>query len=289
MPTNLSKERDGEPRQQEVAAHYRVPDLVAMIRAALVASGKSPDHVAPDDLAPAEEFHIGGRLATKELLDQLRLKTGWHVLDIGSGIGGPARFAAHEYGVRVTGIDLTPDYVETAATLTQWVGLSDRANFRQGSATSLPFTQGSFDAAYMLHVGMNIDDKEALCREAARVLRPGAHFAIYDVMRLGQGDIRFPVPWAAHEGLSSLAAPDVYKEALQLAGFELVAERNRRDFAIQFFDTMRAKNEAAGGPPPLGAQLVMGSRASVMIGNLVAALRAGTLGPVELIARKRMG
>lgn len=285
MPTHLST----EPRQQEVAAHYRRPDLVSVIRAGLVALGKSPDNVTPEDLAPAEEFHIGGRQATREVLDQLRLKTGWHVLDIGSGIGGPARFAAHEYGVRVTGIDLTADYVETATTLTQWVGLSDRANFRQGSATSLPFTQGSFDAAYMLHVGMNIDDKEALCREAARVLRPGAQFAIYDVMRLGEGAVTYPVPWAAHEGLSSLAAPDAYKEALQLAGFELLAERNRRQFAIEFFDNMRAKNEAAGGPPPLGAHLVMGNRGPVMIGNLVAALKAGTIGPVELIARKRGG
>lgn len=289
MVTGLSKEHESAPRQQEVAAHYRVPDLLASIRAALAASGKSADALAPDDLAPAEEFHIGGRVATREVLDQLRLKTGWHVLDIGSGIGGPARFAAHEYGVRVTGIDLTPDYVETAATLTKWLGLGDRANFRQGSATSLPFTQGSFDAAYMLHVGMNIDDKEALCREAARVLRAGAQFAIYDVMRLGEGDLAFPVPWAAHAGLSSLAPPAAYKEALQLAGFELIAERNRRDFAIQFFDTMRAKNEAAGGPPPLGAHLVMGSRAPVMIGNLVAGLKAGVVGPVELIARKRAG
>ncbi|HWA48752.1 MAG TPA: class I SAM-dependent methyltransferase [Dongiaceae bacterium] len=285
MPVSSS----AEPRQQEVAAHYHLPDLVAVIRAGLAALGKTPENVTPEDLAPVEEFHIGGRPATKEVLDQLRLKTGWHILDIGSGIGGPARFAAHEYGVRVTGIDLTPDYVETAATLARWVGLADRATFRQGSATALPFTQSSFDAAYMLHVGMNIDDKETLCREAARVLRPGALFAIYDVMRLGEGAITFPVPWAAHEGLSSVATPDVYKEALQLAGFELVAERNRRDFAIAFFDTIRAKTEAAGGPPPLGIHLVMGQDAPVKIANVVAGLKAGTIGPVELIARKRAG
>jgi len=285
MPASSS----AEPRQQEVAAHYRLPDLVSVIRTGLAALGKTPENVTPEDLAPVEEFHIGGRPATKEVLDQLHLKTGWHVLDIGSGIGGPARFAAHEYGVRVTGIDLTPDYVETAATLARWVGLADRATFRQGSATALPFTQSSFDAAYMLHVGMNIDDKETLCREAARVLRPGALFAIYDVMRLGEGAITFPVPWAAHEGLSSVATPDVYKEALQLAGFELVAERNRRDFAIAFFDAMRAKIEAAGGPPPLGLHQVMGPDARAKIGNVVAGLKAGTMGPVELIARKRAG
>ncbi len=285
MPASSSM----EPRQQEVAAHYRLPDLVATIRTGLAALGKSPENVTLEDLAPIEDFHIGGRPATKEVLDQLRLKTGWHVLDIGSGIGGPARFAAHEYGLRVTGIDLTPDYVETAVTLARWVGLADRTTFRQGSATALPFTQSSFDAAYMLHVGMNIDDKEALCREAARVLRPGALFAIYDVMRLGEGAIAFPMPWAAHEGLSSVATPDAYKEALQLAGFELVAERNRRDFAIAFFDAMRTRMEAAGGPPPLGIHLVMGMVAPVKLGNLVECLKAGRLWPYEIIARKRVG
>lgn len=277
------------PQQQDVAAHYRVPDLVAIIRAGLAALGKSPENVTLEDLAPVEEFHIGGRPATKEVLDQLQLKTGWHVLDIGCGLGGPARFAAHEYGVRATGIDLTPDYVETAATLTRWVGLADRATFRQGSATALPFTQGSFDAAYMLHVGMNIADKAALCREAARVLRPGALFAIYDVMRLGEGDIKFPVPWAAHEGQSSVATPDEYKEVLQLAGFEILAERNRRQFAIEFFETMRARTEAAGGPPPLGIHLLLGSDAPVKIANMMESLKAGRLGPVEVIARKRVG
>lgn len=275
------------PQPRDVAAHYQLGDLLSVIRSGLEALGKSPDSVTIEDLAPIEEFHIGGRPATKELLDQLALKSGQHVLDIGSGIGGPARFAAHEYGVRVAGIDLTPDYVETATSLSRWVGLSERTSFRQASATAMPFTQGTFDAAYMLHVGMNIADKQALCREVARVLRPGALFGIYDVMRLGEGAIKFPVPWAAHEGLSSLSPPDDYKEALQLAGFELRAERNRRDFAVQFFETMRAKLEAAGGPPPLGTHLVMGPDAPVKIGNLVESLKAGTLGPCELIARKR--
>jgi len=277
------------PQQQDVAAHYRLPELLSIIRAGLATLGKSPENVTIEDLAPVEEFHIGGRPATKELLDQLHLKPGGHVLDIGCGIGGPARFAASAYGVRVTGIDLTPDYVEAAATLTEWVGLADRVTFRQGSATSMPFTQGSFDAAYMLHVGMNIADKEALCREAARVLKAGSLFAVYDVMLLSEGAIAFPVPWAAHEGLSSVATPDAYKEALQLAGFELLAERNRRDFAIDFFETMRAKNATAGGPPPLGTHLVMGPDAPVKIGNLMESLKAGRLGPCELIARKRVG
>jgi SAM-dependent methyltransferase len=277
------------PVQADVSRHYTHGGLTETIRAGIVALGKTPDTITVDDLAPVDEFHIGGRRASEEFIDQLGFTAQMHVLDVGCGLGGATRFVASRYGSQVTGIDLTAEYIETGNALCKWVGLDQRISLHQGSALSMPFAERSFDGAYMLHVGMNIDDKEALCREAARVLRPGAQFAIYDVMRLGEGAITFPVPWAAHEGLSSVATPDAYKEALQLAGFELVAERNRRDFAIQFFDTMRAKMEAAGGPPPLGTHLVMGSRAPVMIGNLVAGLKAGTIGPVELIARKRVG
>jgi ubiquinone/menaquinone biosynthesis C-methylase UbiE len=69
----------------------------------------------------------------------------------------------------------------------------------------MPFPDRSFDGAYMLHVGMNIEDKEKLASEVARVLRPGSVFGIYDVMRTGPGELAYPVPWAARD-LSSLAS-----------------------------------------------------------------------------------
>lgn len=277
------------PRQEDVAAHYRVPGLLETIRAGLATLGKTPETATLDDLAPIEEFHIGGRPATKEVLDQLELEARDQILDIGCGIGGPARFAARTYGLRVCGVDLTADYIEIGQEICGWVGLAEQVTLRQGSATAMPFTQGRFDAAYMLHVGMNIADKETLCREAARVLKPGALFGIYDVMRLNDEPLKFPVPWAAHAGLSSVAAPSVYKEALQLAGFDVAAERNRREFAIAFFENLRAKQEAAGAPPPLGLHQVMGGDAKVKMANLLENLKAGRLGPCEIIARKRAG
>lgn len=276
------------PRPEDVTAHYRVPHLLETIRAGLAALGKTPESVSVEDLAPIEEFHVGGRPATKEVLDQLGLQSGNQVLDIGCGIGGPARFAASAYGVRVCGIDLTADYVEIGQELSRWVGLAEKVSLRQASATSLPFTQGMFDAAYMLHVGMNIAEKQTLAREAARVLKPGGLFAIYDVMRLNEEPLKFPLPWAAHAGLSSVDAPNTYKEALQLAGFDIVAERNRRDFAIAFFDNLRAKQKAAGAPPPLGLHQVMGDNAAVKMANMLENLQAGRLGPCEIIARKRV-
>lgn len=276
------------PSREDVAAHYRVPGLLDAIRAGLAAMGKGPDTVTPDDLAPIEEFHIGGRPATKEVLDQLGLEPGQHVLDIGCGIGGPARFAAHAYGQRVTGIDVTPDYIEIGQTLSRWVGLADRVTLQQGSATDLTFAPATFDAAYMLHVGMNIADKEALCREAARVLKPGALFAVYDVMRLNDQPLKFPVPWAAHAGLSSVAPPSAYRGALKAAGFAVIAERNRRDFAITFFENLRAK-QAAAAPPPLALIQIMGPDAPLKISNLLENLKAGIVGPCEIIARKKAG
>ena len=133
-----------------------------------------------------------------------------------------------------------------------WVGLNDRISLHQGSALSMPFADGAFDGAYMLHVGMNIEDKVKLCSEVHRVLRPGSLFGIYDVMKAGAGELSYPVPWATTPASSFVADPAQYRSALQAAGFAVIAELNRRDFAITFFDQFRAKTMAAGGPPPLG-------------------------------------
>ena len=150
----------------------------------------------------------------------------------------------------------------------------------------MPFADAAFDRAYMLHVGMNIPDKAALFAEVARVLRPGGTFAVYDVMRVGEGALAFPVPWGPTPDISALAAPDVYKAALRASKLEIVGERNRRDFAIEFFKTLRARMAGAGGPPPLGLHLVMGADSRLKIDNMIAGIELGVIAPVELIARR---
>jgi SAM-dependent methyltransferase len=269
-----------------VERHYTHGRLIRAITDGLAALGKTPDTVTIDDLGPVDEFHIGGRTATDDLMKQLDLTRDLDVLDVGSGLGGPARFVASRYGCRVTGIDLTEEYVETARVLSQWTRLDGLLRFHHGSALAVPFADAQFDRAYMLHVGMNIADKTALFREVGRVLRPGGTFAVYDVMRVGDGDLAFPVPWAATPDISALAAPDAYKAALQASGFALVGERNRRDFALEFFKTLRARLAGAGGPPPLGLHLVMGADASTKAGNMMANIERGVIAPVELIARR---
>jgi ubiquinone/menaquinone biosynthesis C-methylase UbiE len=270
--------------EQSVAQHYTHGHLEQAILDAAAAAGKDTNHLKFDDLAAADEFHIGGRLATVELAHQLDLRSGMHLLDIGSGLGGAARYFAAEHKCQVTGIDLTEEYVVTANALARRVGLADYVTYRQGSALALPFPPASFDGAYMLHVGMNIEDKAALFAGVRKALKRGAIFGIYDVMQIAPGKLSFPVPWASAAATSFVDTPIIYRQQLEANGFEVTKERGRRQFGIEFFRQMRAR-VAESGPPPLGLHIVMGADFRHKMANMITALEAGLIAPTEMIAR----
>jgi ubiquinone/menaquinone biosynthesis C-methylase UbiE len=270
--------------EQNVAQHYTHGALEAAILEALRKSGKDPERLEPDDLAPGDEFHIGGREATVAFAEQLGLQPEMRLLDVGSGIGGPARYFAHHQRCHVTGIDLTDEFVQVARALSQRVGLADKVSFVQGSALDMPFPAGSFDGAYMLHVGMNIGDKAALFAQVKRVLKPGGFFGIYDLMRIGPGELIFPVPWAATGATSFVAADADYRRLLTEAGFKVLNERERRAYALEFFAKTKARI-AETGLPPLGTHIVMGADFKQRLGNTVDGIERGVVAPVEMIAR----
>lgn len=266
--------------EQTVSQHYTHGNLLAALLDAVQRAGKNLDALTYADLAVVDEFHIGGRPATKALAEQIDLPAGARVLDIGSGIGGPARFFAAERGWRMEGIDLTAEYVEAAQALSQKVGMADKVSFRQASATALPFPDGTFDGATMLHVGMNIADKPAVFAEVRRVLKPGGLFAIYDAMRQSDGAFAYPVPWSSEPATNHIATPEAYKAALRAAGFEVVKERDRREFALQSMQ-QRIQQTAQ----PIGLPVVMGATAAQKLANMRKMMEAGVFAPVELIAR----
>ena len=150
----------------------------------------------------------------------------------------------------------------------------------------MSFPDESFDGGYMMHVGMNIDDKAQLFNEIYRVLRPGALFGVYDVMRDKDGELTYPVPWATDNSTSNLSSPEQYTQALCDAGFEVSTENNRRDFALDFFKQLRAKTEASGGPPPLGLHTLMQESTADKIKNMIENISESYIAPVEVIARK---
>ena len=269
----------------DVAVHYGGADLLAAIHAGIDKLGKTTSTITIDDLAPVDEFHVGGRQATAQLCRRMGITSAARVLDVGCGIGGTARFIADRFGCAVTGIDLTAHYIDVARTLTDWVGLSDHIRYETGDATAMPFADSTFDRVVQLHVGMNIAHKHALFTEVNRVLEPGGIFGLYDIMKTSDGEISYPVPWAGHASISFVEDPDAHRRTLDAAGFEIYDERDRRNDAIEFFAAMKDRANT-DGPPPLGLHLIVGDGAPIKIANLVEAITSGVLAPVEIISRK---
>ncbi len=271
--------------EQLVAQHYGRDGLEPAILAALTEAGKDIAHLDPVDLAGIDEFHLGWRAQTMALAERLGLGRGDHVLDIGAGIGGPARCFAASYGCTVMGIDLTPEFVAVAEALTLRCGLSDQVSFLQGSALELPFGIAAFEAATLIHVGMNIKDKATLFAEARRVLKPGRRFGVYDVMFAeDMVALPYPMPWAASPEASFVDTPATYRRLLTLAGFAIEGEANRRDFTLDLSREMRAR-AAESGRPGLGLHVIMGPAAKDRLRNVMDALERNMIAPIEIIAR----
>ncbi|WP_027134872.1 class I SAM-dependent methyltransferase [Geminicoccus roseus] len=270
--------------ETEVARHYRHGRLEESILEALAASGRAVDRLAPTDLSGADEFHLGWRPATLAFARDMELAPGRQVLDLGCGIGGPARCFAAEFGCHATGIDLSPEYVEVAASLSRRCGLAGKTAFRQASALALPFEDNSFDAVTLIHVGMNIAAKDRLFAEARRVLKRDGRFGVYDVMLTGEEPLPYPMPWAVDQGTSFVVPPATYRALLEEAGFAVEQELDRRAFALERWAEMRA-NVAKNGPPPLSLHTLIGPASQERLGNVMKTLEAGTIAPVQMIAR----
>lgn len=270
--------------EEKIAQHYTTDDLLERIDAALAASGVTS--LTIDALKPVDEFHTGGLEATDALLSQLEITPETRVLDIGAGLGGTARHILHRYGAMVTGVDLTPAFVEVADALNARLKLGAGIRMLHGSALDLPVPAGGVDLAVMFHVGMNIEDKHRLLAEVARVLTPGGTFALFDVMRGAQSrDLAFPLPWSERAETSFVADPQVYEAAAAAAGLTLHARHDRSDFTLAYFEKVFAFVEA-NGTPPLGIHLLMRETAGLKLQNYVANVQSGRAAPTEMIFRK---
>lgn len=271
---------------QPVSDHYDSPDLIRRIEAALAAAGASPETVTADQLAPIEEFHVGGRAATDALLGRLEIRPVHRALDVGCGTGGTSRHAAALYGCTVEGVDLTDSFIRAGRTLSSWLKLDNHVRLHTASALDMPFEAAKFDLAWMFHVGMNIEAKQALFTEIFRVLKPGARFLVYDIMRGedGASPLAFPVPWASTAETSFVCPPGGYEDALRAAGFRIVSTEPRRDLADAFFAAAAAQ---AGQPrPPVNMALLMGETARDKFANLKQNYEAGRVVPVAIFCEK---
>jgi len=188
----------------DVQNHWTRRGVLARIDAVLTELGHDPQNLTPEILATVEHLHTGGLATTRDQAERLTLTQDSRVLDIGCGLGGPARYLANRYGCRVDGIDLTPELIETGKVLTERCGLFDRVVLQIGDALDLPYPDKAFDVVWCQNVAMNISDKAGFLAEAYRVLRPGGWFTSTEFSVGPRGDILYPVLWAYDEGGSSI-------------------------------------------------------------------------------------
>ncbi|HLZ72864.1 MAG TPA: pyrimidine dimer DNA glycosylase/endonuclease V [Dehalococcoidia bacterium] len=268
--------------------HYGRGDLAEAILDAVRAAGKNPEALTPDDLAPVDQFHIGGKPATVELAKLAGLHAGMRVLDVGGGIGGPARTLAAEFGCTVTVLDLTDEYVRTGELLTARTGLAERVQHRHGSALAMPFADASFDAAWTQHSSMNIADKERLYAEVRRVLRRGGTLALHEVMAGAAGEPRYPLPWADDAALSFLRPPAEIRSLVTAAGFRETVWQDVTAASLAFFERLQARPQP-GAPPPFGLHLLLGAEAPARVANMTRGLADARLSVIEAVFRREPG
>jgi ubiquinone/menaquinone biosynthesis C-methylase UbiE len=239
-------------------------------------------------LAPYDQFHGRGLEATVEIADALEVRANDHLLDIGSGIGGPARYFAHRFGCRVTGIDLTAEFCDVARELTRSLGLEHKVGFTLGSALQMPFADGSFDGAYSMNVSMNIDDKAGFYREIHRVLKPGAWLMLSELAKGTGAQLDYPTPWAGTARTSFLSTPEETQRGLAAAQFDILQFRSAREQALAYGARSRAMVERGEMPPHRAVMLMHGDIATQAMANTARGLAERRVEPIEVLCRKRI-
>ncbi len=270
-----------------VQDHYGSADIVSRILAAIPWSDQDGTALSPAQLFPYDQLHGGGLMATRGHASRLNPSRGDHVLDIGSGIGGPARYMVATFGCRVTGLDLTPQFVAAAADLTRLCGLADRASFVAGDAAAMPFASDSFDGACCFYVGMNLPGKAAVLSEAARVLKPGAR-AVWTEVTLLNGDPHYPLPWSKSPDTSHLLSREALLECVSGAGFEVLAVEDESDEHLELARSMQGQTSAPAPAQHEANQVVLGEGFAERRKNYLRNLSEGRIASTMILARKKL-
>ena len=270
---------------EHIRDYYSPGDLYDRILEGLNRLGLDLSEVTVDDLQPVDEFHIRGDAATRELIELAAFTPDLHILDVGCGIGGSTRRLAHETGCRVTGIDLSAEYIDTAERLTELLNMQDRVDFRAASALDLPFADDEFDGVWSLQMNMNVEDKLSWLSETRRVLKPAGRAVLYEVCGGAVTPQYFPVPWAQDQPMSFLVPPDAFRETLLAAGFEIAVWNDRTEVARQAFANVK---EPVGEPtlPALGVYMLVGEDIATKAWNLHRNLEEDRVTLIETVAVK---
>jgi ubiquinone/menaquinone biosynthesis C-methylase UbiE len=269
-----------------ICSHYTRGDLLQRLNAALATDGADPQRPTAAALSPYDHFHGRGLEATEDAAALVRPGPTDHLLDVGSGLGGPARYFAARFGCKVSGIDLTEEFCDVARHLTRLLGQDRSVDFHAGNALAMPFADGRFDGAYSMNVSMNIADKAALYRELHRVLKPGGWLLLSEIAQGVGGELDYPTPWAANAQASFLATPRQTELGLLAAGFEVLHLQDTAAKALDYGVRSRAAVARGERPPHRAVKLILGELASIAMAHSAQSLADGRAVPIEVLARK---
>jgi len=272
--------------EKAIADHWARGDVYALIVSALGKMSKSLDALTLEDLAPVDHFHARGLAATVELADRLPIKARQHIVDIGCGLGGPARYMAKRFQCKVSGVDITQPFVEAANRLTALLGMENQVTIQHGDGHRLPYGDALFDGGYTQHVTMNVADRRMFFAEAHRVLKKGAFFALTEHGLGPKGDPHYPLPWSADGSGAYLVRPAETRALLEAAGFEDIVLEDTGTKYVAGYKTTIEKAEK-GVLPPLGIHILTGETALQKTRNAARNIEEGRTQPIQVICRKR--
>jgi len=262
-----------------VGGHYGWPGLMDAIENELRQHGIDPERVTVDQLAPVDNYHAFRLAGTIALARAAGISAVDRVLDVGGGIGGPARQLAWRFGCRVDVLDVTAEYCSVGRQLTAWTHLTDLVSFVHASALDMPFEEGRFDVVWTQHASMNIAEKAALYGEIARVVRPGGRFAFFDILAGPNQPIHFPVPWASDPSFSFLLSPDETRALITDAGFRLRTWLVDGDLRAELDSAERDETNQAV-ESPLDSGLLNGPESARMADSVARNMQEGRILPV---------
>lgn len=270
---------------ESVSRQWGEGDVLGRILDAVRATGLSPDSLTVETLAPVDHFHARGFAATRELADLLPIRAGDRLVDIGCGVGGPARYLASRFDCHVDGVDITGPFVQAANHLSELTGLQDRVTAQLGDGQNLPYQDSLFDGGFSQHVTMNVPDRDRFFSEAFRVLRPGAFFALTE-HGLGDGRVpHHPVPWSDDGDHEHLMRPEETVARLEDAGFRDIDITETGEKYLQAYRHVLALAER-GELPRLGVHILLGPSAPAKTRNAARNIEEGRTRPVQILCRK---
>src|SRR5580658_1193916 len=258
------------------------------INSALAALGiGAGDPIRPEQLFALDQWHYHGTDAIRAAAERLGLGPASRVLEIGSGIGGPARYLAHTTGCHVTALELQPKVHALAAELTQRCGLAGQVLHLCGDALVWPMEDAGFDAVVSWLAVLHIPERRRLYARLARALRPGGWCYVEDLCArapFATADLR-----DLREVVFGVSVTGIEEHAgdLHAAGFvDVVTADETADWApytrarLAAWQANHASYAAAHGEGAYAAQ-------ELFYAVIARLFESGSMGGVRLVARAR--